>query len=129
MIAKARIAKLSVEDQELLARLELSKTRQRQLLLQQARGRDWRSRYFTLFIFTISLVAFELYSFDVFHSKQNPLDFFLVVGAIAIYALHSNNARVNRRLDALLELLEMDRKLQNGVAVSKDEKPADVAPE
>jgi hypothetical protein len=129
MFAKAQIAKLSAEDQELLARLELSKARQRQELLAQARGLDWRSRYFPLFNLAVFIIAAVFYSFDFFHLKQNQIFLLLVVGAIFINALHFHNARVNRRLDALLELLELDRKLQNSGDGSKDEKPAEVAPE
>jgi len=41
----------------------------------------------------------------------------------ALICIHT--ARINRRLDALLELLDFDRQNQNDSDISKDEKPVD----
>jgi len=50
MFTKAQIAKLPVEQQEMLAQIELSKARRREQLLEKARGLD-RSRYLPLCFF------------------------------------------------------------------------------
>ncbi len=105
MITKAQIAKLPVEQQEVLAQIELSKTRCRQKLLEQARGLDWRSRYWPLCFFAAFMGFIAFYYFDFLHIQEKP-----------------HITRTNRRLDALLELLDFDRQNQKDSDISKDEK-------
>jgi hypothetical protein len=50
MFTKAEVAKMSDEQQEAWAKIELSKLRQRQQLIEVVRGRDWRSRCIPIFI-------------------------------------------------------------------------------
>src|SRR6266481_1828311 len=97
MFTKAQIAKLSVEDQEFLARIELSKTRQRQKLLELARGLDWRSRYWPL---------------DFLRVQEKPSLLIFFAGVMVMNGLAFHIGRVNRRLDALVELLDFDHKNQ-----------------
>jgi len=121
MFSKAQIAKLSVEDQELLAEMELSKTRRREQLLERARGQDWQSRYWPLYFLSIFVVLSALYYFDVFHLQKDRMFFYLVGGITVLNVLIFNIARANRRLDALMELLDFDRKNPCGSNNSKDE--------
>ena len=122
MITKAQIAKLSVEDQELLARLELSKTRQREQLLKEARGLDWRSRYFPLYIFVVVIILTALYYFDTSYFQKNPITVYFLAGMFVVAVNRFHIQRLNRRLDALLELLDFDHKNQADSLNSKDEK-------
>jgi hypothetical protein len=121
MFSKAQIAKLAVEDQELLAEMVLSKTRRREKLLELARGRDRRSRYFPIYFFAFLLLLVAFYHFNFLRSQEHPEVLYIPAGATFVSTLIFHIARVNRRLDALIKLLEMDGKLQDDVGVSKDE--------
>jgi len=122
MFTKAEVAKMSVEQQEILAQIELSKARRRQNLLDLARGRDWQSRYFPLYIFAIFLIFITLYCFDCFHVQEKPLILYLPLGMGFVFSLIFYMTRTDRRLDALLELLDVDHRNQEDGNISKDEK-------
>jgi hypothetical protein len=122
MVTKAQIAKLPVEQQEILAQIELSKTRRRQKLLELARGRDWRSRYFPLYIFAVFLIFITFYYFDCFHVQEKPFILYLPLGMGFVFSLISYMTRTDRRLDALIELLDFDHKNQDDSNNSKNEK-------
>jgi hypothetical protein len=122
MFTKAEIAKLPVEQQEILARLELSKTKHHQRLLAQARGLDWRSRQFPLYIFAVFPIFITVYYFDWFHIQAKPFILYIPVGMGLVFSLIFSIARINRRLDALLELLDFDRTNQRDSSHSTDEK-------
>src|ERR1035437_2357795 len=113
MFTKDQIAKLSTEDREILAKLELGKAQRRQLLLKQARGLDWRSRYFPLYIFSIFLIFIVFYYFDSFHLQEKPDVLYLLAGMMFVSGLIFHITRTNRRLDVLLELLDDEGKLQS----------------
>lgn len=109
MLTKAVIEKLPVEQQEILAQIEFRKTQHRIKLLELARGNDWRSRYFPFFIFAGFLACITFYSFDFFHIKEKSAVIFLPLGIVFIFSLFTYLGRTNRRLDALLQLLDFDR--------------------
>jgi len=129
MPTKAEIAKLPVEQQEALAQIVLSQARHREQLLKQARGLDWRSRYWPLYSFAAFMIFVALYYFDFFHAQEKPFILYLPLGMGFVFSLIFHIARTNRRLDALLELLDFDREQQSNRSNSKDEKPPDVASE
>ena len=72
MFTKAEVAKMSPEQQEILAQIELSKTRRRQKLLEQARGLDWQARYFPLGIFALFMIFVGFYYFNLFRVQEKP---------------------------------------------------------
>ncbi len=123
MLTKAEVGKLPVEQQEILAQLELRKARHRQKLLEQVRGRDWRTRYSPLYNFAVFLICAIIYQFDFFHLQARSDIVFLVIGVGIVSALNFHVIRTNRRLDALLELLNLDHQQQlENRPYSKDEK-------
>jgi len=118
MLTKAEIARLPAEDQETLAQLELSKVQQRQQLLKEVLGHgdSWHSYLGPILVMIFCTSAFIFLTFQ--EEKENgKLGFFLtcaVLGlTVLISAIQAHTDRINRRLDALLKLLEMDHKLQN----------------
>jgi hypothetical protein len=122
MWTKAEIAKLTVEQQEVLARFELSIARRRQKLLEEARGLDWRSRYWPLYPFAMFMIFVVFYCFDYLHFQENPGVLYLVAGMMAASRLILYITGINRRLNALLELLDLDHKIRDDRNNSKDEK-------
>jgi hypothetical protein len=123
MFTKAEVAKMSAEQQEVLAKIELSKLRQRQQLIEVVRGRDWRSRCVPIFIWTPFLIFLAMELCNVFDSKQMTYVIYISFGLAFFSSLIcALNARNNQRLNALLELLDFDRQKQDGGNVSKDEK-------
>jgi hypothetical protein len=122
MFTKAEVAKMPVEQQEILAQIELSKTRRRQKLLDQARGLDWRVRYWPLFFFGIFMAFVAFYYFNFFHVQERPAILCVFAGMMFVNGLIFHISRTNRRLDALLELLDFDRQNQSDSDISKDEK-------
>ena len=108
MLTKAEVGKLSVEQQETLAQLELRQAQRRQKLLEQARGLDWRSRYFPLYISGIFLVFISAYYFNFFRCQEQPSIFYFPAGMVVVFTLVFHITRTNRRLDALLELLNLE---------------------
>jgi len=125
MLTKAQVAKLPVEDQEVLAefeaQIELSKTRRRQKLLEQARGLD-RSRYWPLSFFAVFMIFIAFYYFNFFHVQEKPDILYFFAGMTLVNGFIFHISRTNRRLDALLELLDFDRQNQNDSNNSKNEK-------
>ena len=114
MLTKDQITKLSIEDQELLAKLELGKGRRRQWLLQQARGLDRHSRYWPLYFFAVFLVYIALYYFNFFRVQEKPTILYIFAGLSLVNGLIFYISRTTRRIDALVELLDEDGKLQSG---------------
>jgi hypothetical protein len=121
MFTKAEVAKMSVEQQEILAQIELSKTRHRQKLLEQARGLDWRARYWPLSFFAVFMIFIAFYYFNFFRVQEKPDILYFFAGMSLVNGFIFHITRTNRRLDALLELLDFDHKNQNDNN-SKDEK-------
>ena len=113
MLTKDQIAQLSVEDQEMLAKMELGKGRQRQFLLEQARGLDRHSRYWPLYFFAVFIIFIAFYYFNFFHVQEKPAILYLFAGIGFVNGLIFHITRSNRRLDALVELLDEEGKLQN----------------
>jgi hypothetical protein len=123
MFTKAEVAKLPVEQQEILAQLELSKARQRQQLLKEAHGLDWRSRCFPIYILTLCLILIAFYYLAPVREEVKMYALYVLAGLMFVNCvIYMHTARIDRRLDALLKLLEMEYKLQNSGDISKDEK-------
>ena len=114
MVTKELVGKLSPDQQEILAEMEFCKTQQRLKLLAIARGQDWRSRYFPIYIVAVLVVLIILYSFDCFQVQKQPAVVFLPVGVTLVCSLCAYIARIHRRLDAMLELMESDREESAG---------------
>lgn len=122
MLTKAEIGKLSVEQQKILAQMELRKTQQRLKLLEQARGLDRRSRFFPVYIFAVFFILIALFYFNFFHIQEKPAILFLPTGVPLVFMLFFYLSRTNRRLDALLELLDFDQPQPENRSRSNDEK-------
>ena len=122
MLTKAEVGKLSVEQQETLAQLELRQARRRQKLLEQARGLDWRSRYFPFYLSGIFLVFISAYCFNFFRCREQPAVFYFPASMIVVFTLVFHITRTNRRLDALLELLNLERNVRSNCQVEPDKK-------
>jgi hypothetical protein len=112
MLSKEIVEKLPVEQQEVLAQLEVCKGQHRQKLLDEARGRDWRSRWFPLYIFGIFLLFLALYYFGFLDLQKKPAILFMPLGMVVIFTFVGFIAQTDRRLNALAELLELDREKQ-----------------
>ena len=122
MLTKAEVGKLSVEQQETLAQLELRQAQRRQKLLEQARGLDWRSRYFPFYLSGIFLVFISAYHFNFFRCRETPDLFYLAASFGLVFTLVFHITRTNRRLDALLELLNLERDERSNCQVEPDKK-------
>ena len=122
MLTKAEVGKLSVEQQETLAQLELRQAQRRQKLLEQARGLDWRSRYFPFYLSGIFLVFISAYYFNFFRCQEQPAVFYFPASMIVVFTLVFHITRTNRRLDALLELLDTERNVRSNCQVEPDKK-------
>jgi hypothetical protein len=123
MWTKTEVAKLTVEQQEVLARFELSKLRQRQQLIEVVRGRDWRSRCIPIIIWIPCLVILVLEFCNFFVPKKILYVNYALNGFILFCSLICVlNARINQRLDALVKLLDLDHKDQTDSNNSKAEK-------
>ncbi len=109
MLTKDLVGKLSPEQQEMLAQMEFRKGQQRLKLLEVARGNDWRARYFPIYIFAVFLVFVALYYFNCFHVQAQPAIVFMPVGVMLVCSVFAYIGRTNRRLNALLELMDLDR--------------------
>jgi hypothetical protein len=112
MLTKEQIAKLPVEEQETLATVELGRARRRQLLLQQARGlhKSWRAVWAKL---SAILLTFGAIYFVLELRKASPVNLMVAVLGVVIlnFVVLSHSVVINRRLDALMELLDEDGKL------------------
>jgi hypothetical protein len=122
MLTKDLVRKLSPEQQEILAGMEVRKTERRQKLLEQARGLDWRSRYYPVYLFGVFLVFVTLYYFNCFQIQTRPAIVYLPLGVGVVFSLVFYINRANRRLDALLELLESDLKQPEKTSPRMEEK-------
>lgn len=122
MWTKAEMAKLTVEQQDVVARLELSVARQREQLLKEARGHgSWLTALESL-PYVVGGIGFFTLPFLV--SQKGAISIICICsGSMFVYALiNHHTARVHQRLDALLKLLDFDRKIQNDSNNSKAEK-------
>lgn len=100
-LTKEQIEKLTPEQQEAVATVELSRARERQRLREQARsylGRRWFPPLMWVGICALLLLR---------GGSQAVLAMLLVALTVVIIQFHANG--LNRRLDALMELLELDR--------------------
>lgn len=120
MLSKEQIAKLSIEDQETLATLELGRVQRRVFLLQQARGLN-KSRRIIWAKLSALLLALVTFYFILEIIKAAPNNLMLAVLGVTIvnFIISSFTASINQRLDALVELLEEDGKLENPSLQSK----------
>lgn len=124
MWTKAQMAKLSVEQQELVARFELSKLRQRQQLLEVVRGRNWFSRCVPILLIWTPWVVLQILELcKFFDSKQMTFVIYasngLALFSGIIWMLYS---LIDHRLNALVKLLDLDHKDPTDSNNSKDEK-------
>jgi len=122
MWTKAELAKLTVEQQEVLARFELSITRQRQKLLEEARG--YRGSFLRnvgiAALIGIPLGAIFIFVFSHLGSTATLYASYVLDGLIIVNVLICvHTARINQRLDALLKLLDFDHKSKDDSHNSK----------
>jgi hypothetical protein len=132
MWTTAEMADLTVEEREVLARCKLSLEREQKLkeeararfktstereqLLKEVRGRrDWRS---VLEIVPIIAIFGTIYLCSDDQNLKQMVAFFFMM--ILLLQLKDNSN--DRRLDALLELLDFDRKSRDDSNNSKTEK-------
>ena len=114
MWTTAEMADLTVEEREVLARCKLSLEREQ--LLKEVRGRrDWRS---VLEIVPIIAIFGTIYLCSDDQNLKQMVAFFFMM--ILLLQLKDNSN--DRRLDALLELLDFDRKSRDDSNNSKTEK-------
>jgi hypothetical protein len=102
-ITKDQIRQLTPEQQETLASIEVQRVKKREQLLRQARhyrGQQWLP----------ALALIPLYFIPTFTSqKWPPSNIALILSLILWSLIQFHAAGVNRRLDALMELLESDK--------------------
>ena len=125
MFTKAEIEKLSIEQREALAKFEFSDAQRRRELLELARGRHpgWLRNFLLnnviVWTFWLAVVGGGLLVAHLDPTKRLPTICVLCGLAIANMLIGIHTARLNGRLDALLELLDFDRQHQNDHDVSK----------
>jgi hypothetical protein len=124
MWIKAEMDKLTVEQQDVVARLELSVVRQREQLLKEARGHgSWLTALEGL-PYIVGGIGFFTLPFLV--SQKGAISIICACSGsmfVFVYALiNHHTARVHRRLDALLKLLDFDRNSKDDSNNSKTEK-------
>ena len=120
MLTRDQIAKLPIEDQEALATIELGRARRRELLLQQARGRNksWRVVWARLSALLLAFVSFY-FTLQIIKATPSNLMFAVLGVTIVNFIILSYTIEINQRVDALVELLDEDGKLQNDDKKSK----------
>jgi hypothetical protein len=121
MFTKAEIAKLPVEQQEVLAQIELSKIKQRQQLLEQIRGYPPTWRYIFAAILFLGILVCYLFLDLKTHFHLAYALYTLIGLSFVNTVVLMHTTRINQRLDALVKLFEMDHKFQERSDISKDE--------
>jgi hypothetical protein len=122
MWTKAEMDKLTVEQQDVVARFELSIARQREQLLKEARGDSNRRNVLEGISFAVLGYGFFVLFFHA-SQKGEMYVWYACSGLLLVNALlYIHTARVHRRLDALLKLLDFDRKSKDDSNNSKTEK-------
>ncbi len=91
-----------------MVKMEFQKARHRQKLLDQARG-GWRSCYFQLFFLGLFVAMGMLYAFNAFHCQVSPAIVLLPMVTVLDFMLNAQAAQDHRYLDALMELMDVDR--------------------
>jgi flagellar biosynthesis protein FliP len=110
-ITKDQIQQLSPEQQETLASVEIQHAKIRERLLKQAMGHSGMARFQVLV--PALVMVFVLVPAFVIGQKYSafPIILSIMCPAMTLWLLISYDiARINGRLDALVELLEADRK-------------------
>jgi hypothetical protein len=132
MWIKAEMANLTVEEQAVVARCKLSiereqklkeeararfkaSTEREQLLKEVRERRDWKD--VITFVSSIAILGTVL-----FYSDDQSLKHFASFAIFALIIVKMNVDATDRRFNALLELLELDRKSKDDSNNSKDEK-------
>jgi hypothetical protein len=106
-ITKDQIQHLTAEQQETLASIELQRAKKRQRLLDQMGHSPAMRRMPVVF----PVIAAGLVWGSMFLGGQKYAPSFLIGGAMIVCILiEIQVAHTNRRLDALIELLEADKK-------------------
>jgi hypothetical protein len=102
-LTKDQIQRLTPEQQEMLATIEVQKTQKREQLLVRARryrGQQWIPVLVLCILYFVPIFTFEKF-----------LPYCIIFLAMSLWFLiQFHAAGVNRRLDALMELLESDKK-------------------
>ena len=121
MWTKAEMDKLTVEQQEVVARFELSLARQREQLLKQVRGDNYRRNVLEGICFAVSGGGSYVL---LFHAIQTgEIVWYACSGLVFVNAwICIHTALAHRRLDALLKLLDFDHKIRDHSNNSKTEK-------
>ena len=115
MFTKAEIEKLSIEQREVLAKFEFSDAQRRLKLLKQARGchggwlRNFLFNNVIVWTFWLAVVGGGFLVAHLDPTKRLPAICILCGLALANLLIGIHTARLNGRLDALLELLDFDR--------------------
>ena len=104
ILTKDQVRQLTSEQQEAIATMELTQMKKRQKLLARARGSSLR-----LIIVPFMLVV-AIFGFNYF---KLPLLNILMFFAICIWSLFMV---INRRLDAMMELLEDDKIIRDEIS-------------
>jgi hypothetical protein len=101
-ITKDQIQQLTPEQQEALASIEVQRAQKRQQLLEQSRR--YRAQQWLPALVLSILLLLPVFTFQRFFS------FCIICLAVSLWFLiQFHAAGINRRLDALLELLESDK--------------------
>ena len=102
-LTKDQIQRLTPQQQEMLANVEVQQTQKRQQLLVRARryrGQQWLPALVLCILCFVPIFTFEKF-----------LPFCIIFLAMSLwYLIQFHAAGVNRRIDALMELLESDKK-------------------
>ncbi len=123
MWTKAEMAKLTVEQQDVVARLELSVARQREQLLKEARG----DRPFVLKVLEVIfwiILGGGLCGLGYYASLKGGLYLYYAGwGLMLVNAwIYNHTVRAHHRIDALLKLLDFDHDNKDDSNHSKTEK-------
>jgi len=110
---KKQTNELTPEQQDTIAELKLAELRKRERLLRTATGYLGR-RWLTLVLFILATwAAFVNLSFP-----ERPVGIAILVIVFALLHVHVHG--INKRLDALIQLLESDRKRNDNKQSSDD---------
>jgi len=101
-LTRDQIRQLTPEQQETIGTLEARRIKKRQQLLEYARG--YRGKVVVPAVFVVAALGFYYF--------RAPTPILVAVGVVGFWTLiHFHVTGINRRLDALMELLESDKKI------------------
>jgi hypothetical protein len=112
MLTKDQIVKMSAEQQEALANVELGRAQFRQKLLNEIRGlnRPWQTGWLIAGSLLMIFVALYLGKETIKSSPPSFVSFLLIILAFNYLGMSYTHS-VSRRMDALIKFLEEDGQL------------------